>query len=367
MSQLGRISGPLLEANLNRLGVDLTFRNYSASDDLLYLEVTGSKIGVNKTPVSHRVEIDGTTRTTNLISTTLGDIATVTMSGNTFSTDIVSTLIIRPNQTNPIVTMDQMIAGDLNFKDNLISNLSANGSISLDPSGTGITDILSNAKVNGDLTVTGNFRIDGNLQKNGNIIVGDTIYDTVTVVPDFTQSLIPGQTLTYDLGRELGDSTTGRWRRIYVHENSDITNLAFNDLTIGLQLQIESGAPSISTLQSNDSVILNSDTGLIDIERIRFSGDTITNLDPVALTLASTGIGYVRFVDRNALLIPAGTTAQQPLVSEVGDTRWNTDNPVNQYLESFDGTVWNTSVGAGGNITSQDMDDLSNAYILILG
>jgi hypothetical protein len=367
MSQLGRISGPLLDANLNRLGVDLTFRNYGASDDLLYLEVTGSKLGVNKTPVSHRVEVDGTTRSTNLIAPTYGDIATITLNGNTFSTDIVSTIIISPNQTNPLVTIDHMIAGDLDFKDNIIKNAAVNGSIAFDPNGTGITDILSNATVNGNLEVTGNFNITGNLQKNGNIIVGDTIYDTVTVVPDFTQSLIPGQTLTYDLGRELGDSTTGRWRRIYVHENNDITNLVFNDITVGLQLQIESGAPSISTLQSNDSVILNSDTGLVDIERIRFSGDTITNLDPVALTLASTGIGYVRFVDRNALLIPAGTTAQQPLVSEVGDTRWNTDNLANQYLECFDGTVWNTAVGAGGDITSQDMDDLSNAYILILG
>ena len=106
MSQLGRISGPLLEANLNRLGVDLTFRNYSASDDLLYLDVNNNRIGVNKTPAQHRAEVDGTTRTTNLIATTSGDIATITLNGNTFSTDIVSTIIIRPNQTSPLVTMD---------------------------------------------------------------------------------------------------------------------------------------------------------------------------------------------------------------------------------------------------------------------
>ena len=263
--------------------------------------------------------------------------------------------------------MDHMIAGDLDFKDNIVKNNSVNGSVTFDPSGTGITDILSSTTVTGDLTVTGNFSITGNLQKNGNIIVGDTIYDTVTVVPDFSQSLIPGENLTYDLGKELGDSTTGRWRRIYVHDNNDIVNLTFNDLTIGLQLQIESGAPSISTLQSNDNVILNSNTGLIDIERIRFSGDTITNLDPVALTLESTGIGYTRFVDTNGIVIPAGTTAEQPLTSEVGDTRWNTDTPTNQYLECFDGTVWSAATGAGGNITSQGMEDLSNVFILILG
>jgi hypothetical protein len=367
MSQLGRISGPLLDANLNRLGVDLTFRNYSSSDDLLYLDVNNNRIGVNKTPAAHRAEIDGTTRTTNLIAPTSGDIATITLNGNTFSTDIVSTIVIRPNQTSPLVTMDHMIAGDLDFKDNIIKNSAPNGSVFFDPSGTGITDIEGSARVNGDLAVTGNFRIDGDLQKNGNIIVGDTIYDTVTVVPDFTQSLIPGADLTYDLGRELGDSTTGRWRRVYAPSNLDIGNLVYNDITVGNQLTIESSAPSISTPLSNDSIILNSATGRIDIERIRFNGNTITNLDPTALTLASTGIGYVRFVGDNALVIPAGPNADRSASPEVGDTRWNTQNPANQYLECFDGTVWNIATGAGGTVTQQDMEDLSNVWILVLG
>jgi hypothetical protein len=362
MSQLGRISGPLLDANLNRLGVDLTFRNYGASDDLLYLDVNNNRIGINKQPASRRFEIDGTTYSPNLISTTSADIATVTLATNTFSTDISSTIIVSPNQANPLVTFDNMRAGDIDFKDNIISNYTVNGSVELNPNGTGIVDIYANTTVNGNITVTGNTQINGNLTEASNIIVGDSPIDTVIIAPDFTQSIIPGDHLTYDLGSALK-----RWRQVHVHQNLDIGALSFNDLTIGLQLQIESGAPSISTLQSNDSVILNSDTGLVDIERIRFSGDTITNLDPVALTLASTGIGYVRFIDRNGVVIPAGTTAQQPLVSEVGDTRWNTENPANQYLECFDGTVWNVATGAGGNVTNQDMEDLSNVYILILG
>ena len=78
MSQLGRISGPLLDANLNRLGVDLTFRNYSADDDLLYLDVNNNRIGVNKTPAAHRAEIDGTTHTTNLIAPTSGTTSCIT-------------------------------------------------------------------------------------------------------------------------------------------------------------------------------------------------------------------------------------------------------------------------------------------------
>ena len=131
MSQLGRISGPLLEANLNRLGVDLTFRNYGADDDLLYLDVTNNRLGVNKQSANRRVEIDATTHTTNLISTTSADIATITATTNIFSTDISSTIIVSPNQINPLVTFDNMRAGDLDFKDNIISNYAVNGGIEL--------------------------------------------------------------------------------------------------------------------------------------------------------------------------------------------------------------------------------------------
>jgi hypothetical protein len=363
MSQLGRISGPLLDANLNRLGVDLTFRNYSASDDLLYLDVTNNRIGINKQPASRRFEINGTTHTPNLISTTSADIATITAATNTFSTDISSTIVIRPNQTNPLVTFDNMQAGDLDFKDNVVRNYaSANGGIELNPNGTGIVDIYANTTVNGNITVTGNAQINGNLTEASNIIVGDSPLDTVIIAPDFTQSIIPGDHLTYDLGTSLK-----RWRQVHVHQNLDITSLTFNDVTVGLQLEIESGLPSIRTLQSNDDVILNSDTGNINIERIRFNGDNITNLDATAFTLASTGIGYVRFVDNNGLVIPSGTDAQRPASSEVGDTRWNTDNPTDNYLECFDGTTWNIATGAGGTISAVENYDLANAYILILG
>jgi hypothetical protein len=362
MSQLGRISGPLLDANLNRLGVDLTFRNYGADEDLLYLDVTNNRIGINKQPANRRVEIDGTTHSPNLISITSADIATITATTNIFSTDISSTIIVSPNQINPLVTFDNMQAGDLDFKDNIIKNYAVNGSIELNPNGTGIVDIYANATVNGDITVTGNTQINGNLTEATNIIVGDSILDTVIIAPDFTQSIIPGDNITYDLG-----TTIKRWRQIHVHQNLDIAALSFNDVTVGLQLEIESGLPSIRTLQSNDDVILNSDTGNINIERIRFNGNNITNLDATALTLTSSGIGYVRFMDTNALIIPAGTDAQRAASSEVGDTRWNTDNPADNYLECFDGTTWIISTGPGGSVSTVENSDLANAYILILG
>lgn len=362
MSQLGRISGPLLDANLNRLGVDLTFRNYNSSDDLLYLEVTGGKLGINKTPVTHKLEINSVTHTEDLIASSSADINTITMSTNTFSTDISSTIQIRPNPAGATVLFDNLRAGDLDFKDNIIKNYSTNGSIFFDTNGTGILDILSNSTINGDLSVTGNFIINGNLTEATDIIVGDTSLDTVTVAPDFTQSLIPGTTLTYDLGK-----SNKRWSQIHVRENSGIGSLSYDSFTISEQLQVDGATATITTLQSNDPVLLNPVTGITDIERVRFQNDTITNLDANALTLASTGIGYVRFMENSGLIIPAGTDAERNLTPEVGDTRWNNDNPLDQYMETFDGTVWNISTGAGGTISAVENYDLSNAYILILG
>lgn len=362
MSQLGRISGPLLDANLNRLGVDLTFRNHPSSDDLLYLEVTGGKIGINKTPVTHKLEINATTKTTNLIVDTQAQLGNIVASNNNFTTYIISNITVRPNQTNPLITADHVKAGDLSFKDNIISNYQPNGKVKLDPNGTGIIDIQSSARVNADLSVTGNFNINGNLTEASNITVGDAPLDTVVVAPDFSQSIIPGDNLTYDLG-----SVSKRWATVYTHQNSDIGSLLYNDITVGSQMFIESSLPSISTLQSNDDLRLLPDTGNTYIERFKFEDDTILNIDSTVGTLASTGIGYVRFVGDNGIVIPAGTDAERNATPEVGDTRWNNTNPLDNFLECFDGTTWNLATGAGGSISTVENYDLANAYILILG
>lgn len=363
MPELGRISGPLLNANLQRDGVDLTFRNGYLDPDLLYLNTSGRKISVN-TIGAQDLNIVNDTHTIDLIVDTDTIIDTVTISSNIFSTTS-GNIEISPNQDNPLTVFDIIRAGDLKFNGNVLENTAVNGSIRLDPSGTGSVQLLSSTTINGDLLVSGNFIIDGNLTKYSNIIVGDTIYDTVTVVPDFTQSIIPGTTLTYDLGRELGDSTTGRWSTVYVHDNANIGNLVYNDFTIGDQLRIDSETARIFTLQSNDSVILNSDTGIIDIESFRFQGNTITNLvADSAATIDSTGIGYVRFMGTNGAVLPVGTTLERPVSPEVGDTRWNTDL---QYLEVFDGTVYTVATGSGAIVTETYMNDLGNIYTLIFG
>ena len=78
---VGRISGPLLKANLIRNGIDLSFET-----DLLYLDVNNQRIGVKNTAPQYELDVSGTTRTTDLIVDNIADIADINISGNTIST-----------------------------------------------------------------------------------------------------------------------------------------------------------------------------------------------------------------------------------------------------------------------------------------
>ena len=73
MSQLARISGPLLTNNLLRNGVDLAFET-----SLLYLDVADNRIGVNTAGPTRDLTIVGTTNIANdLIATSKAKVANI--------------------------------------------------------------------------------------------------------------------------------------------------------------------------------------------------------------------------------------------------------------------------------------------------
>jgi hypothetical protein len=359
MSQLGRISGPLLKDNLIRDGVDLRISNTELSTSLLYFNVNDRQISIN-TAGEHELTVDSTTKTFNLISSGI-KVANIefALAGDNIISTTSGGITLTPNQTDPLIVADQLRAGDINLKDNAVSNYQVNGSIELRANSNRLVNFDSSTTINGDLLVTGNINIDGSLTKNGDLIIGDN-GDTVTVTPNFRQSIIPGIDLTYDLG-----TASKRWRKIYVNDNSDITSLSYTSITVGNQLQMDGLTRQIYTLQSNDSVLLNPDTGIVDTESIRFQENDITNLNSdTVFSINSTGIGYVRFIGTNGVVIPAGTTPQRPLAPEVGDTRWNTDIG---RLECWDGSVYIVATGPGATIGEVEMTDLQFVYAVMLG
>ena len=80
---VGRISGPLLKANLERNGVDLDFRNQPSDTPLLFFDVSTSRLGIKKDAPATDLDIIGASmRTSDLqVSANNTQIANYTLNG----------------------------------------------------------------------------------------------------------------------------------------------------------------------------------------------------------------------------------------------------------------------------------------------
>jgi hypothetical protein len=364
MSQLGRIGGQVLTDNLLRAGVDLAFET-----NLLYLDVNNQRIGIKDSTPVYDLDVNGNMDTNELT------VITQLAPGN-----------LRINSTNTITTSvggidvyingggeifhDRLVTANLVLDGNLISSIS-NSNIVFDPNGSGTVQLMSDTNITGDLAVSGNISMSGNLTGLGTLTFGDQTLDTVTVNTDFTQSIVPGDDLTYALGADAADSSQRRWAELHTPEWRYITDGVWPgsgiqplSATISDQLILDGTINKISAAQSNDDVKLLPNTGITRIEATRWQGSDITNLLNTPLTLASTGIGYYNVNGTNAMIIPSGPELGRRAFPDVGETRWNTEEA---YLECFDGTVWAVSTGGGIEVTTDIMDELSNVYALILG
>ena len=351
MAQLGRISGPLLNANLHRDGVNLKFSNTTFdSTPVLQLDVENGRIGIKDDTPSFDLDINNDFRTTDLQVDDRARIDNIIPRADGTITTVVGPINIMPQTAGSYVNLQRMRSDDLDFNDNTISGTTSNQTIELKPSGTGTVEVFSSTNIYGNLGVTGNISIDGNLTKLGDLIVGDELYDpdtglgdTVEIVPDFTQSIIPGDDNLWDLGRDQLDSSPRRWQEAYITDNlANADRVNPLNVFISDQMHLDGINNQIFTTQSNEDLSLNPDTGIVFIENTKWETNNITNLINTPLTFTSTGIGYLRIMGDNAFKIPAGdnTTRPQNLASpvrpELGDTRWNTDE---KYLESFSGKI----------------------------
>jgi len=364
MSQLGRIGGQVLTDNLLRAGVDLAFET-----DLLYLDVTNQRIGVKDSTPVYDLDVNGNIRATEL--TTVTQIAPGNLrlnSPNTITTS-VGGIDVYINGGGEIFH-DRLVTSNLVLDGNLISSVS-NSNIVFDPNGSGTVQLRSDTNITGDLAVSGNISMSGNLTGLGTLTFGDQTLDTVTVNTDFTQSIIPGDDLTYALGADAADSSQRRWAELHTPEWRYITDGAWSGsgirplyATISDQLILDGTINKISAAQSNDDVRLFPNTGITRIESTQWQNNNITNLLNTPLIIGSTGTGYTRFVGDNGMVIPAGTSGERPPSPEVCDTRWNITE---QYLECFDGSVYVVATGGGDLVTQEFMEDLGFIYSAILG
>ena len=192
---IGRISGPLLKANLLREGVNLAFEN-----DLLYLDVNNSRVGINNANPQYDLDVIGTTRAPQLEVAVQANIGDVNITGTTISTT-QPTLTL--GAADNVVYQNKLVIDSFDLENNVISTNDTNTNIELNPNGTGSVEIFA------DTNVTGNISATGNITADGNITIGDTTTDNITFNAEINSDIIPDATNTYDLG-----SAAKQWQDI---------------------------------------------------------------------------------------------------------------------------------------------------------
>jgi hypothetical protein len=277
MSQLGRISGPLLKDNLTRDGVNLAFET-----NLLFLKVDDRDGTGNLIPANFKIGIKTDNPGYSL------DIAGVTRVRETF--------LVKPAAGGPNASAE---IDDIKLDARTISTLV--GSLEIQAAtGSDRVNINSNTRIDGDLEVVGNITL------GGTINIGDSNTDDVIFGGEVKSNIIPDATGTYDLGSALKT-----WRTAY------LDNILVGGLSVG---NVE-----VSGSFVNDQIDINGN----QIRTFRSNAD---------LELDTAGTGQVVVLGQGGMIVPVGTTAERPDPARTGTIRLNTDT---QRLENYNGVAWN--------------------------
>ena len=279
---VGRISGPLLKANLVRQGIDLAFET-----NLLYLDVNNGRVGIKTGAPTHDLTVNGTTRTTNIEATTQADLASFTITSNTIASSN-QTINITPSGSNPVVYQAKIVVDNTTITGSTISTTGTNTDLNFTTSGAGQLVVNSNMLVNGNLHATGTITADGN------ITLGNANTDNIVFTGEVNSNIVPDVNNTYNLG-----SSSQKWADVFA-QTVTATTITTTGLTVnGVDLNLRQGNIIYVSKNGNDS-----------------SSGTHEN-DPFltvkkALTVATTGTTiYVypgTYTEVFPLTIPVGVT-----------------------------------------------------------
>ena len=348
---IGRISGQLLKSNLLRDGVDLAFET-----DLLYLDVTNSRIGVRTSIPTTDLDVNGTIRSTNLTVDNQLNVGDLHFTGNTITSDN-STIVFAAAAGEATVYHSRLQIDDLQLQGNTISTTVSNSSIELDPNGAGTINLIANTNITGNLDVTGNVNATGNVVIGGNIQIGDALTDEIVINASIKSDLVPQTDNTYDLG-----SAAFRWRAVYAYDfyttsmqvpTLDVGNLMFRD-------------NEITTTTGQDLYIDGNGAGGVRLGNFRIVDNVITNVVAGAISqIVQSGSGYFKIQGTNGFVPPSGTNAQRPSGYEaLGMTRYNTNSKA---LEIWDGATWASPAGTSGAVSAAQAEDIAISWALTLG
>ena len=333
---VGRISGPLLKANLERFGVDLAFET-----DLLYLDVNNQRIGVKNTTPQYELDITGDVRSTNIRVESAAQFGDVTISGDTISSDNLNIRTV-----DGIVYQSGIIVDDLLIKDNYITTTASNANLELRANGTG--EILV---ADSDVRFLQGLNIQGGLNVENSLVTG-----TLTATRFTNESIrIDGnvlETIESNSDLEIRTSGTGEiWldNPTNINQNLNVTgSITANAGTINQVVATTLNSQQITNTGSITVGDFLTVTGDAQFENIRIRNNTIETTDSNSnLELDAAGVGTIELLaDTNVTgnLHATGNISADGNIT-LGDQ--NTD-----------------SVTLNANVASDIIPDVDDTYVL---
>lgn len=288
MAQVGRISGPLLEQNLLRNGVDLAFSNLRTDPvPLLKLDVTNDRISINSTTPTRDLLVNDWSKTDTVIVPTSTDIGNLNFTNGKIE-NISGDIILSAD----VINVTSLSTNDLLFSDNFVTTTTNNSDLILKTNSTGnvsVSDTLSitnnlqvlgltntqslfvQSDISSSLLNVGNFSISNNLIQtnaaNGNLElrangVGLINLDKVLLEQDITVSgttTLSNISVTGNVTRLGNTNQTGN---INLTGNSYVGSLFVDNDTLFENIKISQNV--ISTVDSNSSIELRP-AGNVDV------------------------------------------------------------------------------------------------------
>ena len=200
VTNVGKISGQLLKANLTRTSDLLIDNTQTTSTPTLFIGHTNNRIGIKTDSPTRELLVNGDTKIAgDSIQTNSMTVGNLTFNGVT-STVTASVGKINLNSSGSHV-FSELRTDNLAFTNSGIRSLGGSDIMIYPGPGTGKFIIPTDLKSYGGIHATGDITFDGSV-----FLGGDGSEDSLTIGADIHSNLIPDVTGTYDLGE-----TGKRW------------------------------------------------------------------------------------------------------------------------------------------------------------
>jgi hypothetical protein len=306
------VAGRMLSSDLQR-DSDLAFNT-----NLLYIDVTGNRIGINTISPTVELDVVGNIRANNFSA--IGNITTgnITITANAVIGNVFTDGYYYANG-NP-VDFQQAAGSNSQLQYNLNDNFGASANLTFNANASVLT-------VNGNIN-TGNVIANTALISTGNITGGNL---AISGAISGAGNIIASGSITSNTSFVTGNIT------IPVTGNITVGNVNINNVA-----NPTANADAATKYYVDTQIVQNT-----NIANLTVSNTTIsTNISNGNIYIAPPGSGEFQIVGTNGFVIPVGNTGQRPSPTPQGTMRFNSDT---LRVEVYDGIEWDQIVGGVTN------------------